>query len=331
MSRDFLSGSLPERADAATLIEFLGKASSPAERLSCLRALMNNARLEIAAIEDEPRIFTAVLEHPRHGVFKIGVDPESLDGTTGSLLDVSLALLSSAVQTAAARTIDAHSFDSDDEYRAALSKRTSAFQFIGIHQNAETIRWQVMAKTAGGENFELFVDAVDPDDADFQARWHIATSQSRDPISISNLAGFLGGLYAIEVTSLAARPVDLAELATACVDLITATKSAAPDMLASDLVKAAAFSNLEAMIGKVLRAENKTAALAADTSRPTAMNADDTAGHPANAPAKELAATSFERVEPRQDPPIAETHDQAEPQRDDEPPSAPQLVDIEIP
>lgn len=204
---------------AGTITEIEG-ARTYDERLESLRKLVSEASAEIHEIEGTTRVFTAELEHPRHGIFKIGVDPETLDGTVGSLLDISLALLTTAAHTAAARTIDARSFDTLEEHTEAVERRAASFQIIGIRHSSDAVRWLAKGHTTADQPFDVYVHAVDEGEADFQARWQIGTRDQAAPIRLSDLPAFLGGLYAVSIDNIEPKPVDLKELAEAADRLV---------------------------------------------------------------------------------------------------------------
>lgn len=217
------------------------------ERLESLRKLVSEANAEIHEIEGTSRIFTAELEHPRHGIFKIGVDPETLDGTVGSLLDISLALLTTAAHTAAARTIDARSFDTLEEHTEAVERRAAAFQIIGIRHSSDAVRWLAKGHTAAGEPFDVYVHAVDQGEADFQARWQIATKGQTAPIRLRDLPAFLGGLYAVSIDAIEPKPVDLAELAHAADRLVKLVL----DKCDPALVESGELTDLQRLLAKI--------------------------------------------------------------------------------
>jgi hypothetical protein len=241
-------------ASLAGAVSLVSQARSSDERLESLKRLISEARAEIDGIEAAPRVFTAELEHPRHGIYKIGVDPESLDGTTGSLMDISLALLTSAARMAASRSIDPRSFDTHSEHEAAIAKRAASFQIIGIRHSEDAFRWIAKGVTAQGEPFETYVYAVDEPEADFQARWHAATLKRRAPIELETLPGFLGSLYEVSIEHVEPRPVDLSELAKAASDLIDHIRGFGGSELTLPLVSSAPFTTLEDMLSKIEKA-----------------------------------------------------------------------------
>lgn len=259
VSTAILAGTISQIADAR----------SSDERLDSLRRLVNEATATIHEIEGAARLFTAELEHPRHGIFKIGVDPDSLAGTVGSLLDISLALLTTAARTAAARTIDGRSFDTQEEHDEAIQKRSSAFQIIGIRHSADAERWFVQGHTATGEPFETYVHAVDYGEADFQARWHAATSRQSAPVRLDDLPAFLGRLYEVTIDSLVPKPVDLDELAATSSGLVTYLSTVSPFDSVQDVLASPAFANLKAMLAKITTASQYTQPAA---SAPTSLD-----------------------------------------------------------
>lgn len=241
-------------ASLAGAVSLVSQARSSDERLESLQRLISEARAEIESIEATPRIFTAELEHPRHGIYKIGIDPESLDGTTGALMDISLALLTSATRLAASRSIDPRSFDTPSDHEAAIGKRAASFQIIGIRHSDDAFRWIAKGATAQGEPFETYVHAVDEQEADFQARWHAATLKRRAPIDLETLPGFLGSLYDVSIDRLEPRPVDLSELAKAATDLIDHIRGIGQTDLTLLLISSAPFAALEDMLSKIEKA-----------------------------------------------------------------------------
>lgn len=244
-------------ASLAGAVSLISQARSSDERRDCLQRLISEARAEIEDIEAAPRIFTAELEHPRHGIYKIGVDPDSLDGTTGSLMDISLALLTSAARIAAGRSIDPRSFDTQDEHDAAVAKRAASFQIIGIRHSDDATRWITKGRTSQGEAFEAYVHAVDLQEADFQGRWHAATLKTRAPIDLDTLPAFLGSLYEVTIELVEPRPVELAELAAASADLISYIRALPqPD---ANVLSSEPFVFLEDMLCKIAKAGLSTA------------------------------------------------------------------------
>lgn len=241
-------------ASLAGAVSLVAQARSSDERLESLQRLISEARAEIEGIEAAPRIFTAELEHPRHGIYKIGVDPESLDGTTGSLMDISLALLTSATRLAASRSIDPRSFDTEADHEAAIGKRAASFQIIGIRHSDDAFRWMAKGATGQGEPFETYVHAVDKQEADFQARWHAATLKRRAPIELESLPSFLGSLYEVSIDLVEPRPVDLQELAKAATDLIDHIRGIAQADPVMTVIRSAQFAALEDMLSKIAAA-----------------------------------------------------------------------------
>ncbi|PZR95175.1 MAG: hypothetical protein DI537_05165 [Stutzerimonas stutzeri] len=244
-------------------ISFIQEARSPDERREGLQALISNALTEMQGIEDAPRIYTAELEHPRHGIFKIGVDPDKLDGTTGSLLDVSLALLTSAARIAAARTIDPRSFEAETEHKAAIDRRAANFQIIGIRHTERAVRWFALGKTPDGEPFETYVSAADAQEADFQARWYATTRTERAPIQLDSLPGFLGSFYQVAIERLEPRPVELRELADATGALLELIQSLGETEAIAAITQSNAFGDVADMLTKIATAEGASQAMAA--------------------------------------------------------------------
>lgn len=274
----------------AGAVSLVSQARSPDERLESLQRLISEAHAEIADIEAAPRIFTAELEHPRHGIYKIGVDPDTLDGTTGSLMDISLALLTSAASIAAGRSIDPRSFDTQLEHEAAVAKRAASFQIIGIRHSDDASRWFARGTTSQGEAFETYVHAVDEQEADFQARWYATTLKSRAAIDLETLPAFLGSLYEVTLELVEPRPVDLAELASASAGLVAHIRAISEAERDAAIISSEPFALLEDMLSKIAKAgvaaafQRPTAAAAPtiDTSAPAepAMPEDDALSAP---------------------------------------------------
>lgn len=238
----------------AGVISLIAQARSPGERLESLQRLVSEARAEIEGMEAAPRVFTAELEHPRHGIYKIGVDPETLDGTTGSLLDISLALLTSAARIAAGRSIDPRSFDTPDEHEDAIARRAASFQIIGIRHSDDASRWLAKGTTSLGDAFETYVHAVDEQEADFQARWHAATLKNRAPIELETLPAFLGSLYEVNVDLVEPRPVDLLELAAASTNLVDHLRQIPAADWRAQVLSSEPFVILSDMLSKIVKA-----------------------------------------------------------------------------
>jgi hypothetical protein len=235
---------------SSTVSQIAGARSND-ERLENLRKLVNEAKAEIDEIESAPRVFIVELEHPRLGITRVGVDPDTLDGTIGSLLDVSLALLTKAATTAASRTIENSSFDSHEEHKAAIEKRASTFHIIGIKHSADALRWHVSGRTRDGHLFEVYVQAIDQDEAEFQARWQVSSKGAKAALRLEDLPAFLGGLYTVTIDSAEPKPVDIQELASGILNLVTLIEGLANQQTAREILDSQQFAHLEAMLAKI--------------------------------------------------------------------------------
>ena len=182
----------------------------PDERRSRLRALIRDAERELEDNENRDAAFVVTLTHERLGLRHVGVSEGDGVRAGADLTEIALSLIEQASTKAARDTISYDSYDSQDEYDAAVERRSRTFQIVSLSRKADPERWHVRGSGPSG-TFELDVQAATAGDAEFQARWDRAAAQG-GMVTRDTAAQHLAVLFEVSIHDVAANPVTLREL-----------------------------------------------------------------------------------------------------------------------
>lgn len=221
--------------------------AAPDERRSRLRALIRDAERELEDDENRDAAFVVTLTHERLGLRHVGVSESDAARAGADLTEIALSLIEQASTKAARDTISYDSYDSQDEYDAAVERRSRTFQIVSLTRRADPERWHVRGSGPDGP-FEQDVQAATAGDAEFQARWDRAAARG-GMVTRDTAAQHLAVLFEISVQDVAANPVTLREL----YDGIVAAMAQGPDAAAwqPQISPGEDWDRLRSQIGKL--------------------------------------------------------------------------------
>lgn len=125
----------------------------------------------------------------------------------------------------AASEVDYHSFRGDGAYLDAFDARVEDQSTSRVRRAGEVARYKVLVNYDDGGAWCDHVEATDPEDASFQARWICAENLGADPED--GLEGFVASMDLV-VLGVEPEPVLPRELADAVIDLETARLAGEP-------------------------------------------------------------------------------------------------------
>lgn len=242
MASEAPHSNLTERSIALIMQE-----APPDERRSRLRALIRDAERELEDDENRDAAFVVTLTHERLGLRHVGVSESESLRAGADLTEIALTLIEQASTKAARDTISYDSYDSQDEYEAAVERRSRTFQIVSLTRKTDPERWHVRGSGPNG-SFEMDVQAATAGDAEFQARWDRAAAQG-GMVTRDTATEHLAVLFEIAVQDVVANPVTLREL----YDGVVAALGQGPDAAAwnPQISPGADWDRLRAQIGKL--------------------------------------------------------------------------------
>lgn len=233
---------LTERSIALIMQE-----APPDERRSRLRALIRDAERELEDDENRDAAFVVTLTQERLGLRHVGVSEGEGIRAGADLAEIAVSLIEQASTKAARDTISYDSYDSQDEYDAAVERRSRTFQIVSLTRKADPERWLVRGSGPNGA-FEVDVQAGSSGDAEFQARWDRAAAHG-GMVTRDTAAEHLAVLFEVSIQDVVANPVTLREL----YDSVVAAFGQGPDATAwqPHIAPGADWDRLRAQIGKL--------------------------------------------------------------------------------